>query len=121
MRLRTLEIDSWQLQSAETSRLRNPAPFLLPPPELRRDLKPGDAVRLIFDVETRDGLGTAMLTSVRLWVVVRERVGDVHVGTLDTEPGILPWKNPEGLRRGVEIPFKAEHVIEIAGRGGENG
>lgn len=115
MRLRTLEIDSWQLQSAEVSRLRNPAPFLLPPAELRRDLKPGDPARLIFDIETRDGLGTAVLTSMRLWVVVEERLGDVYVGILDAGPEIYPWKDTEGLRPGARIPFKAEHVIEIAG------
>lgn len=47
----------------------------------------------------------------RMWVIVRERVGDQYLGILDNDPRAI-GENEE-LWSGVELPFSARHVIDI--------
>jgi hypothetical protein len=113
MRLATLEHDYWQLRSAEESHDQNPATFFIPPAEQRQTLQRGSAVKLIFEIETADETGKLMITGERMWVIVSERVGEFYIGILDNQPACMVPEDKSYLRFGAEIPFKAEHIIEI--------
>jgi hypothetical protein len=77
-------------------------------------LRRGQAAKLIFDIETEDESGKAVLTGERMWVIVAERIGDQFIGILDSQPACMMPNDTAYLRFGAEIPFAPEHVIEIA-------
>ncbi len=113
MRMASFERDFWQLRSAEDSNREHPNTFSIPPIEARQNLKRGDAVKLIFDIEGYDEDGSIVVGGERMWVIVAECVGCAYIGILDAPPSL---EQSEGvyLRFGAEIPFRPEHVIEIA-------
>ncbi|HYZ48567.1 MAG TPA: hypothetical protein VE567_06705, partial [Sphingomonas sp.] len=47
----------------------------------------------------------------RMWVIVRERVGDQYLGILDNDPYAIS-ENDE-LWSGIELPFSPRHVVNI--------
>jgi len=96
MRLAEMSRDFWELRSGEESARKHPDKFHLPSLELRKSLKRGQAAKLIFEIESQDDAGTRIQQGERMWVVVREQVGEVYICF------------------GAEIPFLPEHVIEIA-------
>ena len=114
MRLPTLKEDFWQLRSAEESRRANPQAFHIPPLEERQQLKRGHAAKLIFDIEAVDEAGNPSVGGERMWVIVSGRHGDFYLGILDSQPASIVPGEDVYLCFGAEIPFKAEHVIEIA-------
>ena len=112
MKLATIENDFWELRSAEESHKANPEKFYLPPEELRKNLKVGDAAKLIFDIEFVED-GKKIVQGERIFVIVSEIIGDFYIGILDSQPiNIDPADDPY-LCFGAEILFKAEHVIDI--------
>ena len=113
MRLATFERDFWQLRSGEESHLKNPDSFWLPPLADRQNLRRGQAARLIFEIEGDDD-GVVRVQGERMWVIVAERLGDTYVGILDNQPACLEPADNVYLRFGAEVPFRAEHVIDIA-------
>ncbi len=50
MRLASSEIDYWELRSGVDSHKENPDKFWIPDEEKRKNLKVGDAAKLIFDI-----------------------------------------------------------------------
>lgn len=72
----------------------------------------GQAAKLIFDISTvaKDGA----VSGERMWVIVSECVADGYVGILDNESVSCRQNSAFYLRRGAEVPFLPEHVIEIA-------
>ncbi len=48
-----------------------------------------------------------------MWVIVADQIGDAYIGILDAQPSFDPSEDVY-LRFGAEIPFRPEHVIEIA-------
>jgi hypothetical protein len=102
--------DGWALVSAEERHAAHPATFLIPTREARASLRPGDAAKLLFDIEIR-GNGRIIDRGVdRMWVIVVSRAGDLYRGLLDNDPG-----RAEGLslHLGAEVVFGPEHVAEI--------
>jgi hypothetical protein len=81
--------------------------------EQRQTLTRGQAAKLIFDIETEDDSGKAVLTGERMWVIVAERIGEFYIGILDCQPASMTPDDSAYLRFGAEIPFAPEHVIEI--------
>jgi hypothetical protein len=114
MRLPKLECDFWTLRSGEESHRAHPEQFWIPPLEARRNLRRGQAARLIFDIEAEDEHGHVVAGGERMWVIVAERVGDQYIGILDNEPACLEPSDTVYLCVGAEIPFAPEHVIDIA-------
>ena len=112
MRLPSLETDYWQLRSAEQSHADAPDTFQIPSLDKRNSLKRGDAAKLIFDIEAEDESGRPVVGGERMWVIVAERIGEFYVGVLDSKPSLEP-SDGVYLRFGAEVPFLAEHVIEI--------
>jgi hypothetical protein len=114
MRLAEMSRDFWELRSGEESARKHPDKFHLPSLELRKSLKRGQAAKLIFEIESQDDAGTRIQQGERMWVVVREQVGEVYIGILDNQPASLVPGDKVYLCFGAEIPFLPEHVIEIA-------
>jgi hypothetical protein len=88
----------------------HPDSFSIPARQEREAVAPGDAVKLLFDIETREAERVIDRGVDRMWVIVKHRVGDNYVGVLDSEPGVA-----EGLtlHSGTELVFGAEHIVEI--------
>src|SRR5580765_7913940 len=115
MRVATIERDFWQLRSGEAAHRENPDLFWIPPREQRENLRRGQAVRLIFDIEAEDEeTGRVEVHGERMWLIVAERVGEFYIGILDNQPVCVDREDDFYLHFGVEVPFLAEHVIDIA-------
>jgi hypothetical protein len=112
MRLPSIKTDYWELRSAEASHAKYGDDFWLPPLEERQNLKRGQAARLIFDIEV-DNEGTIEVQGERMYVIVSEKIGDTYIGILDNQPACSDFEDDVYLRMGVEVPFLAEHVIDI--------
>ncbi len=105
-----IDRDGWRLISAEERNASHPQTFQIPSRGARASLAPGDGVRLLFDIETREG-GRVIDRGVdRLWVIVKQRSGERYVGILDSDPGFAEGLN---LRAGDAITFGPEHVADI--------
>ena len=106
----TRETDGWALVSAETRHAAHPDTFPIPELEVRESLQPGDAAKLLFDIETREG-GRAIDRGIdRMWVIVKARAGRRYIGVLDSDPGLSEGLN---LRSGDEVEFGPEHVVSV--------
>lgn len=106
----TIERDGWTLLSGEARHALHPETFRIPERSERESLLPGDAVQLLFDIETREG-GRVMDRGVdRLWVIVKTRTEGGYRGILDSDPG-----RAEGMTLfpGAVVDFLPEHVIAI--------
>jgi hypothetical protein len=107
-----LEDDGWALVSGERWHREHPDSFAIPGQEEREGLLPGDAAKLLFDVETRDGTRVVDRGVDRMWVIVKRRLGGTYLGVLDSDPGTVAGL-PRPLRSGMELLFGPEHVIDI--------
>ncbi len=112
MRQPSLKTDHWELRSAEKSRAKYGEDFWIPSIEARQAVRPGQAARLIFDIET-DNEGEIEIGGERIWVIVSQKIGDTYIGILDNQPACLVPADTFYLSLGVEIPFQAEHIIDI--------
>jgi hypothetical protein len=112
IRLPTIEQDSWRLRSAEDSHREHPETFWIPPLEERANLRRGQGAKLIFEMSC-DEAGTEAVQSERMWVVIAEKIGETYIGILDNQPGCFAQSDDAYLRFGAEVPFRAEHVIDI--------
>jgi hypothetical protein len=106
-----LDHDFWELESGERRHAHAPDTFWIPPPEDRSTLQLGDVAKLLFLIEG-DADGSVELQGERMWVVVTHLVDGTYVGRLLDTPCT---EETDGfyLRRGVQIPFDAEHVIDL--------
>ena len=114
MRLASFRYDFWQIRSAEESHHQEPGKFWIPALEKRQSLHRGQAAKLIFDIEVEQEDGRLSIQGERMWVIVSEKIGDIYLGILDSQPTCLESSNNDYLRFGAEVAFQAEHVIEIA-------
>lgn len=114
MRLASREIDFWELRSGEVAHAANPESFWIPSLEHRQNLKRGQAVRLIFDIESIDENDEVVIQGERMWLIVAEKTGDFYIGILDSQPASFKQTAIDYLCFGAEIPFLPEHVIDIA-------
>lgn len=76
-------------------------------------MRRGQAARLIFDIEGENENGKLEIVGERMWVIVSERVEDTYIGILDNQPTCSNFEDNVYLRLGVEVPFRAEHIIDI--------
>jgi hypothetical protein len=113
MRLATFERDFWQLRSGEQSHREHPDSFWIPSSSDRQSLQRGQAAKLMFDIEYEEEDGSIAIQVERMWVIVAECVGDTYIGILDNQPACFEPSDDVYLRLGAEVPFRAEHVIDI--------
>jgi len=93
----------WTLDNAEERAAEAPRSFFIPPAKLRRSLKVGDEVKLIFCLQHENG-ETAV---ERMWVEVVAT--EPYVGQLRNQPQL------EGvIGFGDSVSFAAEHVCGYA-------
>jgi len=109
MREPDIEIDGWCLDSGEARHADAPSTFWLPDRERRESLQPGDLAKLIFCISVDDA--DEPIAVERMWVIVRERVGNWYLGILDNEPNAIAENDEFWV--GTEVPFSAHHVINI--------
>ncbi len=96
---------STDLENAEQIHRENPRTFSIPRSDQRRNLQPGQLVKLIFLIDRpADGEPNAE----RMWVEVIEVRGSRYVGRLDNEPGYI-----SNLKLGTVLEFGPEHVAAI--------
>lgn len=106
MRAPDFFIDGWTLENAEERAALYPETFAIPDLPIRTALTPGDYAKLIFRLALEKGEAVE-----RMWVVVREVVGDRYMGLLENTPTQIAAN--EDLWLGVEIPFGPEQIIAV--------
>ena len=114
MKLPTIEDNSWCLHSGEAAHATLPDSFTIPPLTERQALQVGDAARLLFEILTLDAQGHSRANQEIMWVIVAECHPEYYIGILDEQPGCLEPSSDNYVIFGAEIPFGAEHIIEIA-------
>lgn len=113
MRFPKIDIDHWTLISAEERYRAAPDTFWIPPLDQRRGLQPGDAAKLIFEIESQDEDGKISRECERMWVVVSEVRPLYFIGRLTNTPVGVDENSSFYLNLDVEVPFLPEHVIDI--------
>ncbi|MDZ4778573.1 MAG: hypothetical protein SGJ23_17475 [Alphaproteobacteria bacterium] len=101
----------WTLVSAEERARKYADTFHIPDAKARASLQYGDAARLLFDIETRQGGRVADVGVDRMWVVVLRIDDDGYWGVLDNDPGTAEGLN---LNFGDVLCFSDEHICEVA-------
>ena len=95
----------WSLLSAEARHAEHPDSFDLPSRAEREAIRPGQAAKLLFAIETAGDRGVD-----RMWVVVTAAGDDGYSGVLVNDPGRA---SDLDLADGDSIRFKPEHVAAI--------
>ena len=106
----TISKNGWSLVSAEERALAYPGTFRLPPLTERHSLSPGDAAKLLFDIETKENGHVIDRGVDRMWVIVKVKTENGYLGILDSDPGVAENLT---LREGDQVEFGPEHVIDI--------
>ncbi len=107
LRLATLDEDGWELDSGVARHEESPETFRIPGETARTNLTRGQAVKLIFLVQSTGPDGEPIVGE-RMWVQVWGKEGDYYRGVLDNEPATTTM-----LALGQELWFGPEHVIDI--------
>ena len=106
----TIEKNGWALVSAEERAEAAPATFIIPSRAVRESLSSGDAAKLLFDIETREG-GRVIDRGVdRMWVIIKAKAEGSYIGILDNDPGTAENLT---LHEGDQVVFGPEHVADI--------
>lgn len=114
IRLATFDLDGYELLSGLAQHHRTPETFYMPEETERRNLKEGQIVKLIFqiqlppDSEFTDDDGTF---GERMWVLVTGKIGPYYIGELNNVPATSDEQ--DNLFAGDEVIFLPEHVIDI--------
>ena len=93
-------IHRWHLGSGVESNRRAPKTFYIPPDDEKDLLKPGDTVKLMFQM--KDGWGE------RMWVKITAIKKGQFVGSLNNQPIAIPRLDFE-----ARVTFRREHIIDI--------
>ena len=79
----------------------------------RSSISSDDAVKSALAEASRVD-GTLLVEAERMWVVVRDVLPDGFLGVLDSKPVTFEPADDVYLCFGCEVPFTAEHVVDIA-------
>jgi hypothetical protein len=91
------------LLDAESKARADPVSFSIPRSELRRALRPGSIVKLLFGFGNNDAAAAE-----RMWVEVLEVDRDGYVGRLDNEPRAI-----SDLKLDDRVRFGPEHIAAV--------
>jgi hypothetical protein len=94
----------WRLADAAEIARTYPYTFWKPSDQLVTLLKPGDGVKLIFDIVNP---GEGEPSGERMWVEITERTEEGFIGRLDNAP-----RHISDLQLGSIIAFEAVHIID---------
>ena len=94
MREPDFDQDGWCLEDGEALHSEAPETFWLPHVERREALQPGDLAKLIFRIAVDNDEEPVAVE--RMWVLVRERVGEHYLGILDNDPFAIEENDDSG-------------------------
>jgi hypothetical protein len=100
------------LESGEAYHQLYPDTFEIPPRRDRENLRRGQLAKLVFKFLVERN-GVVETDFERMWVFVTERIRSYFIGRLDNQPIGFPPSDDVYLVVGAEIPFQAEHVVQI--------
>lgn len=106
-------VDGWSLDDGEAYHRAAPETFEIPSRHTRESLQPGDYAKLIFRIDLFDDEEDPVSVE-RMWVLIRERLDGTYLGVLDNAPDAI--EQNDALWLGTELPFRAEHVIDVIPR-----
>ena len=109
MREPDFQTDGWCLEDGEAYHAKAPETFWIPERRRRESLQPGDLAKVIFRISVDKAPENVAIE--RMWVLVRERTSNGYLGMLDNEPNAIAENDEFWL--GTELPFSANHVIDI--------
>jgi hypothetical protein len=129
VRLATIEIDGFYLNSGVVSSELYPDTFIIPSEEERQAVKPTDLVKLSFELqqlidEELDAPTEPEVAGERMWVEVTGHNGPYFTGRLRNQPSSYVFVNPDDendvyveknapLTFDSEVVFLPEHIIDI--------
>jgi uncharacterized protein YegJ (DUF2314 family) len=93
----------YTLEDGEKMHEQSPVNFNLPSLDSRNNLKVGEIVKLVFNIEHSQGYDEE-----RMWVIVEKIDGLKYIGCLDNDPHCTGE-----LKAGELVEFSAKHVIAI--------
>lgn len=96
---------SWELADCEQMNAQHPRSFFIPPRSERESLRPGQLVKLIFELRERQ-LGLA--GGERMWVQLTGAEAGRYIGRLDNRPAVI-----RDLELGSLVSFGPEHIATI--------
>ncbi|WP_158309772.1 TIR domain-containing protein [Pseudomonas ogarae] len=114
VRLATLDLDGWQLNSGLAQHHRTPDTFYMPSAKERRSIVEGDVVKLIFEISIPydpEDPEAEQTFGERMWVLVTNNTGPYYLGTLNNFP--CTSDEQTNLSYGDKVVFLPEHVIDI--------
>jgi hypothetical protein len=108
VRLASFAIEHWELESGMVMNEQYPKTFSIPDEAVRRSMKPGNIVKLMFEYLYPDD---DKIGGERMWVEITELNGPYFVGRLRNPPAMIDeWHD---LDYDSEVVFLPEHVIDI--------
>ena len=108
VRLASFAVEHWELESGVVMNEQHPKTFWIPEEAVRRSLKPGDIVKLLFKYLYIDD---DKIGGERMWVEITQLNGPYFVGRLRNPPGMIDeWHD---LEYDSQVVFLPEHVINI--------
>jgi hypothetical protein len=94
---------TFSLEDGEQYHRNAPDTFEIPPRFERENLRPGQIVKLMFNITVgRES------TVERMWAIVEAKDGTAYVGALDNQPATT-----DQMRPGMKVRFEPKHVISI--------
>jgi hypothetical protein len=109
--LASLDVDGWQLESADVRHAATQGKFWIPDIEDRASLNLGQDAKLLFQILVVAEDDSTELAVERMWVEVTGRVGGLYVGELRNQP--ISVDPGQGIDFGMIVRFRPEHVIDI--------
>lgn len=126
LRLATLEIDGWYLNSGVVSNELHPETFLIPSEIRRQSAQKTNLVKLSFELmqEPDDEGNDGEVAGERMWVEITGFNGPYYVGRLRNQPASYVYINPSDendrfvdeeapLTFDSEVVFLPEHILDI--------
>lgn len=101
--------DGFTIRDGVQANKENPETFWIPSDEDKAKLKPGNLVKLSFDIQTIDEKGELEINGERMWVIILEINKDLFTGILDNQPQCT-----NELKPGYKLHFKPKHIIDIS-------
>lgn len=104
----SLETDFWELEDL-FSRQQQPERMTLPEPEKLKNIRSGQAVKMVFLLVLQELGHDPKIIREKMWVLVTDVTENYLRGYLDNEP-----KSTADMASGMEVFFLPENILEIA-------
>ena len=100
----TLDVEGWELESAEERHALAPDSFHIPSRDERVSLQEGQRVQLLFLMLVRGSIPEGIMCE-KMWVTIDEVTQDGYRGTLDSMPA-----SSNAIAPGDAVTFEPKHI-----------